>query len=331
MYCILQCYTQFKTPLAEHKLGLKVLAIKLVIFLSFWQTIAISLATSERVHLVSANATLAYPDLKVGIPSLLLCVEMALFAILHLWSFPCAQYRPGAKTTFYPSPNPSSDIPPKENERGPKMGGPFGLLAFADALNLWDVVKAFGRGIRWLFVGAKRRHEDPSYQLKTDTSYAGAANGKSTDHLPIASQFRRSTFGLPSAPGDPMPEESAGLIANAQPEPGNGHRRPSNPYQDSGLHPQAYRGNSGNSESTASSHPTTYAPYTPYDDDRGDIGSASTHYYGYNTVDPYSSNAEAGRASRDTMESRPQSVRDSTQVKVGNALWGHRDQEGRQQ
>ncbi|KAH8167809.1 hypothetical protein CIB48_g419 [Xylaria polymorpha] len=255
MYCLLQYYSQFRQPLAEHKLGLKVLAIKLVVFLSFWQTIAISLATSSTFHLVSPNEKLAYPDLKVGIPSLLLCVEMALFAILHLWSFPYAQYKEDAKTTFYPSPNPSIGIPPRENERS----------------------------------RSKHRHEDPSYQLKGDTSYPMPKNsdGKSTDHLPIASQFRRSTFGLPNSPGDPMPEESAGLIANAQPNPGSGYRGQGRPYQDSVPHSQAYN------EMAApgpSSPPTTYAPY----DDRGDIGAAAPQYYGYDEGDAYSGQVAGG-------------------------------------
>jgi hypothetical protein len=319
MYCILQYYAQFKQALAEHKLGLKVLAIKLVIFLSFWQTIAISLATGSTFHIVSPNAKLAYPDLKVGIPSLLLCIEMALFAFLHLWSFPYAQYKQGSKTTFYPSPNPTLGIPLLENERGPNMGGFAGLKALGDALNVWDIVKAFGRGIRWLFVGAKHRHDDPSYQLKADTRYPMPNNGKSTDHLPIANQFRRSTFGLPGAPGDPMPEESAGLIANAQPDPGNGHRGQTGRYQDSALHPQAY---DENVDPNPSSHTTTYAPY---DDDRGDIGAAATSYYAYNPSAPYDS-TEAGPVSGTRTTATSENPRNSTQVKVGNALWGHPNQ-----
>jgi len=46
----------------------------------------------------------------------------------------------------------------------------------------------------------------------------GAASNKSTDHLPIASEFRRSALGLPAFPG----EERAGLIEHAQPNPGMG-------------------------------------------------------------------------------------------------------------
>lgn len=319
MYCLLQYYSQFRQPLAEHKLGLKVLAIKLVVFLSFWQTIAISLATSSTLHLVSPNEKLSYPDLKVGIPSLLLCVEMALFAILHLWSFPYAQYKEGAKTSFYPSPNPTIGVPPHENEHGPNQGGFAGLKAFGDALNVWDIVKAFGRGIRWLFVGVKNRHEDPSYQLKGDTSYPGAGNadGKSTDHLPIATQFRRSTFGV-NASGEPMPEESAGLIANAQPNPGNAYRGRTDTYRDSTSEPQAY---GQNPESRRPSQPINYTPY----DDRGDIGAAGAQLYAYDESDPYHGSGAGTASGAGAGPSR--NPRNSTQMKVGNALWGHQDQQ----
>jgi uncharacterized membrane-anchored protein len=42
MYCLIQFYIQLKDDLAEHNPLLKVLAIKLVIFLSFWQTVSSS-------------------------------------------------------------------------------------------------------------------------------------------------------------------------------------------------------------------------------------------------------------------------------------------------
>ncbi|KAI1409417.1 DUF300-domain-containing protein [Hypoxylon sp. FL1857] len=319
MYCLIQFYVQLREPLAEHKPFLKVLAIKLVIFLSFWQTIAISLGTST-LHIVNPTAALAYPDLKVGVPSLMLCVEMAIFSIMHLWAFPYAPYVESAKTSFYPVPDPSMGIPPRENEHGPKMGGFMGLKAFGDALNLWDIIKAFGRGMRWLFVGVKKRHTDPSYQAKPDdidTSYpmkpygANHPTGKSTDHLPIATEFRRSTFGIPQSSGDPVPEESAGLITNAQPNPAS-PPRPPNPYMDQGRQ-QFYD----------SSPPGTYSPY---EDARGDIGVAHTRYeYDPNEVYSSQGGSTAGWSEPQSVH-RPQ--RTSTQVRIGNALWGDRTQPG---
>ncbi|PTB76944.1 DUF300-domain-containing protein [Trichoderma longibrachiatum ATCC 18648] len=104
MYCLIQFYIQLAKPLAEHKLFLKILAIKLVVFLSFWQASAISVGTST-LKIVKPNEVLAYPDLKVGIPALLLCVEMAIFSCLHIWAFPYQVYRRGAASSFYPSPD----------------------------------------------------------------------------------------------------------------------------------------------------------------------------------------------------------------------------------
>lgn len=205
MYCVIQYYVQFKVALAYHKPGLKVLAIKGVIFLSFWQSTAISMASSW-LSIIKANSKLAYPDISTGIPALLLSVEMFMFAILHIWAYPWQPYRVDAPQVFYPAPN--SDAPSgKLNESGPPQGGFMGLWAIVDALNFWDVIKAFGRGLRWLFVGVKRRKEDISYQKNAalvdmdgdgkdnNDSYAlypyKPRNGKSTDHLPIAGEFRK--------------------------------------------------------------------------------------------------------------------------------------------
>ena len=47
MYCLIQFYIQTKGDLREHKPLLKVAAIKLVIFLSFWQTVSMSRKLSQ--------------------------------------------------------------------------------------------------------------------------------------------------------------------------------------------------------------------------------------------------------------------------------------------
>jgi hypothetical protein len=44
MTMVVQFYIQMKTDLAEHKPGIKVLSIKLVIFFSFWQTVSAGLS-----------------------------------------------------------------------------------------------------------------------------------------------------------------------------------------------------------------------------------------------------------------------------------------------
>ncbi|CAG8974774.1 hypothetical protein HYALB_00000386 [Hymenoscyphus albidus] len=242
MYCLIQFYVQLRTDLSPHRPFLKVLAIKLVIFLSFWQAFTISILTST-FKVVTPTPYLAYPDLKVGIPSLLLCVEMAIFAVLHLWAFPWAPYKVGAEVRDYPM-SMASGLSPK-NVQGHKQGGFLGWRAFVDALNPWDLVKAFARSMRWLVVGRKKREQDSSYarNLGNENDMAlegGRENGLNTEgykrpvNLPIADEFRRSRFGMPQgAMGGNLPsEEGAALIAHAQPHSSISSGRPYTPARE---------------------------------------------------------------------------------------------------
>lgn len=361
MYCVIQFYVQLRVPLAEHSPFLKVLAIKLVIFLSFWQTAAISVGTST-LDLVKPNSALAYPDIQVGIPSLLMCFEMALFALLHLWAFPYRPYLDNAKTSFYPA---VGSLPPRENEHLPNQGGRWGLAALWDAVNIWDVVKAFGRGMRWLFVGVKHRHEDVSYQAArknsvvgvdmddlgqqgrmgrgggrfagVDTAYGGApAGAKSTDHLPIATEFRRSRFGPQGDPrgggdvgrrdrsgsGDDAPAaEHVGLIAHAQPNPHSPARRPDEYIDDSvgGYESGPYVGREQQQQQMYAAPPQPLQqqqeedqlqqPY-PLHDRPSSLSTVEEETY-----------SRAGSAAEQHAAARA-NARNSTQLMVANALWG---------
>ncbi len=219
---------QLRYDLAPYRPFIKVLAIKLVIFLSFWQSFMISILTSSRLKIVSPTAKIAYPDLLVGVPSLLLCIEMALFSILHLFAFPYTPYSEGLAIGTFPLSPASGGT--KSNDLGPKQGGFLGIKALVDAMNPWDLVKGFARGMRWLFLGRKTRRNDPSYKV---TSFdinnendmvlgpTGLANAgyKETQGLPIADEFRKSNFGMPNKTS--AEEERAGLVAHAQPNPLN--------------------------------------------------------------------------------------------------------------
>ena len=283
MYCIIQFYVQMKKPLEEHRPFLKVLAIKLVVFLSFWQITAVSIATSEKFRLLEPNSVVAYPDIKVGSPAAVLCIEMAFFAVLHLWAFPYAPYVPGAKIVYYPSPDDRKDAPQEESMHLPPSGGFLGILAFLDAMNPWDFVKAFGRGMRWLFCGVRRRKDDPSYgnrQMSTlDLDDLAKPNSphlksvRSTEHLPIADEFRRSRFGI-SGIGMGMGmgmgvkqmsrvDEDAGLIAHAQPSPtgtvtGKGILSPST------ASPYTGRGNASSPLVSQYPESSPYGAHSPY-------------------------------------------------------------------
>ncbi|KAF2791901.1 DUF300-domain-containing protein [Melanomma pulvis-pyrius CBS 109.77] len=179
MYCVIQFYVQLKDDLAPHRPFLKVLCIKLVIFFCFWQSWIISLLTADGGPLKPSDK-IAGPDLRIGIPSALTCVEMAIFAVMHLFAFPWKPYdlKQGPIDVY------STDTP-KHYAHGPAR-------AILSAINPWDIVKACGRGFRWLFVGVRHRENDISYQTKletisSDTSYQPgptfAANGDSAVNL----------------------------------------------------------------------------------------------------------------------------------------------------
>ncbi|KAH9835097.1 DUF300-domain-containing protein [Teratosphaeria destructans] len=204
MFCLIQFYIQLKDDLAEHKPFLKVLCIKLVIFFSFWQT----------RRSAPADATLGYQDIKVGIPDVLLCIEMAIFAVMHIFAFPWKPYN-----TKNVSP---LDVQGAGYSGGaaPKYrGGPLGIKAVGDVLNPWDLVKASARGCRWMFVGYRQRTLDPSYQnpnakLGQDTGYMGptfAGSGGAATELRPSDDMRGRAGTLGAADED----DRAGLLHNS--------------------------------------------------------------------------------------------------------------------
>jgi hypothetical protein len=180
MYCLIQFYIQLKDDLAPHRPFLKVLCIKLVIFFCFWQSWIISLLTADGGPLKPTDK-IGGPDLRIGIPSMMTCVEMAIFAVLHLFAFPWKPYDLGRQHEQLPQGGEA--LPPEAHKA--YAHGP--ALALMDSLNPWDIIKACLRGFRWLFVGVRHRKNDPSYQTKLepmsnkDTGYHGptfAGNGE---------------------------------------------------------------------------------------------------------------------------------------------------------
>ena len=81
---------------------------------------------------------------------------MAIFSVLHIWAYPWKPYDLQHSKLVLAEGGP-------EFEHG-YLGGPGGIKAFADAFNPWDVIKAIGRGFRWVAVGRSKRLQDESYK-----------------------------------------------------------------------------------------------------------------------------------------------------------------------
>jgi hypothetical protein len=149
MYCLIQFYIQMKGELAPHKPGLKVACIKLVIFFSFWQSILISFLVSSGT--ITPSKKIQYQDIKIGIPSMLLCVEMAVFAVLHIFAFKWQPYDLRTQEMG------ALDAPTKYAHGA--------MRALVSTFNPWDILKSTAWGFKWLFVGVRKRKQDVSYQV----------------------------------------------------------------------------------------------------------------------------------------------------------------------
>lgn len=221
MYCIIQFYLQLKGDLAEHKPLLKVLAIKLVIFLSFWQTLLISFLTSSGA--IKPSPRIQTPDIKIGIPSLLLCIEMAIFSVFHLWAFPWQVYDI-RRSQIVASESAPGFLP---DPKTAYQGGPFGIRALMDVFNPWDLVKAVSRGFKWFAIGRRRRMEDISYKAPSQGgSGLEPTRNQFTAFNPAANTFDEAPshpYAGPNKPSRYHPlseeEDSDTLLSHAQANP----------------------------------------------------------------------------------------------------------------
>ena len=233
MFCLIQFYIQLRTSptVAAHSPFIKVVAIKLVIFLSFWQTITISLLTSSGA--IKESPRIATPDLQIGIPAMLLCIEMACFSILHLWAYPWRVYARShhdnkSHTFASSSEDPSLHL---DDVGETYKGGRFGVKAFLDAFNPWDLVKAIGRGFRWAAVGRKDREKDisyhshlphqqpspanPTYKATKPGKYTPLSDTDSDSHVPFVQDAHSQPFMEPH----PYPHTSAEFQPPLRPFP----------------------------------------------------------------------------------------------------------------
>ncbi|KAL1301494.1 hypothetical protein AAFC00_005738 [Neodothiora populina] len=231
MFFLIQFYLQLKRDLAEHKPFLKVICIKMVIFFSFWQSLLISFLSSSGA--LKTSDKLASQDIKIGIPSMLLCIEMAIFAVMHLFAFPWREYDLTSKSNANPI------LAAGSGWSGPKpeyKGGKFGTKAWVDAFNPWDIIKASARGFRWLFVGRKSRHHDISYKIAAEGANTNGSTLDSpatsipgpnvmTQHAPSATELQQGGRGRSDTA---EADDRAGLLSHAQ------EFSPTDPYGRSG-------------------------------------------------------------------------------------------------
>ncbi|CAO3572092.1 unnamed protein product [Mortierella alpina] len=97
MYALVLMYVTIKDEIQDKKPFLKFLCIKLIIFIVFYQTVLLSILGHFEVF--EATTYWSVLNIELGISALLVCFEMVIFAILHVYSFSYTPYiNPDAKT-----------------------------------------------------------------------------------------------------------------------------------------------------------------------------------------------------------------------------------------
>jgi hypothetical protein len=146
-----------------------------VLFLSLYQTVGVPVLppSGQEINLslkllisaltlsglVQASSHIQTPDLKVGLPACLLCIELAFIAVAHIFAYPIKTYK------WMEVANETVGSAPDDFYKG----GFLGWRAILDALNPVDFVKGTYRGFRWLFVDRRYRNmSSQSYESLGD-------------------------------------------------------------------------------------------------------------------------------------------------------------------
>ncbi|KAJ8482614.1 hypothetical protein ONZ51_g5230 [Trametes cubensis] len=102
MYCLIQLYMAVKVELAPQKPLLKLIAIKAVVFLTFWQATFLSVLTLFGI--VKDTPYMTADNINIGIGAIAETFEMACFALLHIKAFSYKPYYdPEIHTARWPS------------------------------------------------------------------------------------------------------------------------------------------------------------------------------------------------------------------------------------
>lgn len=98
LYCLILFYHQFVKELAPMRPLPKFLSVKAVVFVSFWQEMLIAALVYFKAIRRSDNwASYTIEDVSNGMQAFLMCLEMAIVAVVHIRVFPTTDYTPDAQ------------------------------------------------------------------------------------------------------------------------------------------------------------------------------------------------------------------------------------------
>ncbi|KAM0747580.1 DUF300-domain-containing protein [Meredithblackwellia eburnea MCA 4105] len=115
MYCVLQLYWPLHKELEPFKPVIKFLAVKSVVFLTFWQETFLGLL--KTFGLIKNHEYWSGEEIVIGLAAVLSCFEMMVFGLVHIKAFTYLPYRALAEPITHPDhEKPSSTLMPTSFE-----------------------------------------------------------------------------------------------------------------------------------------------------------------------------------------------------------------------
>ena len=152
---ILGFYKRFKSVLKPRGAFKQLLCFKVIVILNFLQTLIFSfLQSSGNLH---ANKYLTFNNLTNGLPSLILCCEMALISPFFLMFYSIKPYILGHMS--------SPENPSSRHDIQRYQGGPLGFYAILQAINVFDIVIELLKGTRAKFGRAPMQPQNQYIRL----------------------------------------------------------------------------------------------------------------------------------------------------------------------
>ncbi|KAG6831760.1 hypothetical protein H0H92_007912 [Tricholoma furcatifolium] len=192
MYFLIQLYITISAHVAPRRPLLQLFAIKVVVFLTFWQSIFISLLTMLGV--IRDSKYMTTDDVNVGIEAVLETFEMALIALLHIRAY---SYKP-----YVPFSHPGSLE--MEPERTPR------LRSLAHAMNFTETLRELWIGC--IYMRDKFHGREPAHDVGARrTAHYVAAFGRSRPSQPLHGTPMNQEATLPKVGIEVEVEESVDI------------------------------------------------------------------------------------------------------------------------
>ncbi|KAJ5720452.1 uncharacterized protein N7483_008386 [Penicillium malachiteum] len=164
---VIRFYANTKDYMKEHKPLLKLLSFKLIVGLIFLEQIIFMVLESSSIF--KPTKKLSYADVHMGLPTMVICVQMVPFAIFMHFSFNKKPYivkQSGQNFEMVPEADEKGRPIPRSYQGGP--GGLHAWLAYMNPMEYYAEMKSMYRTLHHVHV----RNQKPIYEadLKTEAS-----------------------------------------------------------------------------------------------------------------------------------------------------------------